>query len=158
MFRRLFTAMLSIGFVASITLIALTMAVPSNCAAASHPMSVTGFIFDSEGTLIPDIPITINIKDGASIVTTKTATSDSNGEYLRLFLSAEWEIGYTIQVIATGPAGQASNSTIADDSSQFDVDVHFLYAIPELGSDAGVLVTGLGVGVIAVGLLVWRRK
>lgn len=158
MFRRPVSTVLALGFVALLSVMAISIAIPGNCAAADQPIFVQGTIYDSAGNKIPDIPVTINMKDGATIVTTKTATSDANGEYGRLFLSAEWEIGYTVQVIATGPAGQAVNSTAAPDLAQVTVDVHFNYEIPEFGFDAGVLVAGIGVGLVAVGILVWRRK
>jgi len=158
MSHRLVHAMVALAVVSVLTVLALA-AVPANSAAdAPNPIAVQGTIYDSEDNKIPDIPVTVNMKDGATIVTTKSDTTGSLGEYGVLFQVTEWEVGYTIEVIATGPAGQESVTEDAPAAIQITIDVQFAYEIPEFGFDAGVLVAGGAVGFIAVAALVWKRK
>jgi len=158
MSQRLVHAMVALAF-ASVLIVLALAAVPVNSAAdAPRPLAVQGTIYDSEGNKIPDIPVTVNMKDGATVVTTKLYTSGSLGQYSVVFLVTEWEVGYTIEVIATGPSGQAIETETASDIVLITIDVQFLYEIPEFGFDAGVLVAGGAVGLIAVVMLVPRRK
>jgi len=150
--------MVALALIPIVAVFVLAVAVPGDSAAASHVIVVEGHVYDSEGNLVEGIPITINMKDGETTLSTHSTTSDGGGEYNYLFEAAEWEVGCTVQIIATGPAGQAVNSTTAPDEMSVDLDVHFSYEIPEFGFDAGVLVAGGAVGLIAVAMLVPRRK
>jgi hypothetical protein len=158
MSERLVHTMVALAFVSALTVLALATVPVNSAADAPNPITVRGTIYDNAGNEIPDIPVTVNMKDGATVVTTKLDTSSSLGVYSVLFGVTEWEVGYTIEVTATGPSGQENETAIAPDDFQITIDVQFAYEIPEFGFDAGVLVAGGAVGFIAVAVLVWKRK
>ena len=141
-----------------LALLALTLLTTTNATAASHPTTVSGTVRDSEGTPAPDVSVTVNMKNGETVVSTKSETTDGNGEYSVIFLAAEWEIGYTIQVIATFHAQQESNSTTAIDSFTHVVDVKFNFVIPDFGTEVGLIVAGGAIGLVAVAVILRKRK
>ena len=152
-------ALVALVLVSVFSVVALAVAVPGNSAAGPNPLVVSGTVYDSAGNEVEGIPVTVNMKDGETVVTTKSESSDASGGYSVLFDVGEWEVGYTIQVIGTGPSPpQAVNSTIAQSAFFVTIDLHFSYAIPEFGFDGGVLLAGGAVGFIAVAMLVRKPK
>lgn len=158
MSRKLVPAVISFVSIVALSVLAFSVAVPANCAAADSPVFVRGYIYDSEGRLVEGASVTVSMKDGETVISTKTDNSDSSGFYSTTFLAVEWDVGNTVYVIAEFSGNQQPNWTVAIDTEEIYVDVHFTFEIPEFGFDAGLLVAGLGIGAVAVGALVWRRK
>ena len=146
------------SFAIVLALLALALFSTTNATAASHATSVVGTVRDSAGTPAPDVSVTVNMKDGETVISTKSESTDGNGEYSVLFLAAEWEIGYTIQVIATFHAQQESNSTTAIDAMIHVVDVKFNFEIPDFGTEVGLIVAGGAIGLVAVAVIIRKRK
>ena len=148
--------------IASVTivlaLLALALLSTTNATAASHPTTVAGTVRDSAGTPAPDVSVTVNMKDGETVMSTKSETTDNDGGYSVIFLEAEWEIGYTIQVIATFHGKQESNSTTATDIMYHTVDVKFNFEIPDFGTEVGLVVAGGAIGLVAVAVILRKRK
>ena len=141
-----------------LALLALALLSTTNATAASHPTTVAGTIRDSADTPCPDVSVTVNMKDGETVMSTKSETTNEQGEYSVLFLAAEWEIGYTIQVIATWSSQQESNSTTAIDSFTHVVDVKFTFEIPDFGTEVGLIVAGGAIGLVAAAVILRKRK
>lgn len=159
MSRTYVSSVVALVLVSVFSVMVLSVVVPGESAAdAPNPIAVYGTVYDNAGNKVEGIPVAVNMKDGDTVVTTKTDTSDGDGVYSVLFMPSEWEIGYTIQVIGTGPSGEAVNSTVAPATGPVYIDLHFSYAIPEFGFDAGVLLAGGAVGLIAVAVMVRKPK
>jgi len=158
MSRKLVPAVISFGSIVALSVLAFSVAVPANCAAATDPVTVRGYIYDLAGNVVEGASVTVSMKDGETVVSTKTDESDASGYYSTLFLAVEWNLGNTVYVVAEFSGNQQPNSTVATDDPVIPVDVHFTFEIPEFGFDAGLLVAGLGIGAVAVGALAWRRK
>jgi len=136
--------------------------------AATGPKAVKGYVRDVDGNFINDIPITVNIRRASdnTVRATLTDTSkyvevdgeDWNGYYGVTFGPSDWDIGDTIEVIATHGANQESNSTVATVIPFQWVNVTFPYAIPEFGSIVGFLVAGGLIAAVAVVFLVVKKK
>ncbi|HEX7391982.1 MAG TPA: hypothetical protein VF374_03420 [Thermoplasmata archaeon] len=131
--------------------------------AASGPKQVRGYVRDVDGLLINDIPITINIRRASdnTVRATLTDTSGALGEdgyFSQTFVYSDWDIGDTIEVIATHGANQESNSTVATVWPYQWCNVTFPYAIPEFGSIVGFLIAGGLIAAVAVVFLVVKKK
>lgn len=148
------------GFAALLFVFGLMATVPMKAAAdAPNPLSVRGYIYDSVGRTVEGAEVTVAMYNGMSMVSSHTDTSDDEGYYSTLFLVTEWEIGYTIVVIAVYEGNpESAPLTTAPDSTFIDIDVQFSFEIPEFGAEWGILVAGLAVGTVGVVALVWRRK
>src|SRR4030042_3346796 len=103
MSQRLVHTMVALAFASGLTVLALAVAVPGNSAAETHPIIVSGYVYDIEGNLVDDIPITVNMKDGETVISTESATSGGDGSYSAFFDSADWAVGYTVPISAAGP-------------------------------------------------------
>jgi hypothetical protein len=146
-------AMLSVALAISILLVS------GSGTAAINPKPVRGYVWDSAGTLVDGADVTVNIKQGVVIRSTLTDTTDSAGFYSVVFLSGQWDIGDTIEVIASFSGDQTDpNSTAATSALVQWVNVTFDYVIPEFGSTTGLLVTGALLGAIGVVALVYFKK
>lgn len=141
-----------------LALLAFALLSTSNASAASHPTTVAGIVRDSAGTPAPDVSVTVNMKDGETIMSTESESTDELGEYSVIFLAAEWEVGYTIEVIATFHGEQESNSTTAIDSFTHTVNVTFNFEIPDFGSEVGLIVAGGAIGLVAAVMILRKRK
>jgi len=100
------------------------------------PKEVRGYIMDAIGNPLEGANVTVNVKVGAGPSFRATLWNDSTGSdgfYKVTFAPADWVTGDTIEVIATYDIYQQSNSTTADSSPIQQVDVSFLFVIPELG-------------------------
>jgi hypothetical protein len=128
-------------------------------AQSTYPKPVRGYVWDSEGTLISGADVTVNIKQGVVIRSTLTDTTDSVGLYAVSFLAADWDVGDTIEVIASFSSQQTPpNSTAATSALVQWINVTAPFEIPEFGSMAGFIVTGGLLGAVAVVALVYFRK
>ena len=145
-------------FVTAMALTIIALLPASDVAAATHPTSVLGTVRDSAGTPVPDASVTVNMKDGETIVSTKSETTDQDGEYSVLFLETEWEVGHTIEVIATYHSKQESESQPAVDEMVQIVDVQFNFEIPDFGNEIGFLVAGGLLGLAAAAIILRKRK
>jgi hypothetical protein len=141
-----------------LALLAFALLSTSNASAASHATAVVGTVRDSAGTPAPDVSVTVNMKNGETVISTHSESTDELGEYSVLFLSAEWEVGYTIEVIATFHGNQESNSTTATDSMTHTVDVTFTFEIPDFGSEVGLIAAGGAIGLVAAVVILRKRK
>ena len=123
------------------------------------PKPVRGYVWDSADTLIIGADVTVNIKQGEVIRSTLTDTTDSAGLYAVAFESDQWDVGDTIEVIASYSGSESPpNSTAATSALVQWVNVTADYEIPEFGSTTGLLVTGALLGAIGVVALVYFKK
>ena len=157
-FKMRAVAVLSMTLVISIVSMLL---LAHSSSAALWPKNVRGTVWDEDGRVVPNTPITINIlrQSDNSIRATYTATTNSEGFYSKGVLAADWDVGDTIQVIATH-GSQQSNSSVANDNPLQYVNVTFPFAIPEFGPGLmGILASGAAVVAVGVAFLVfWKRK
>lgn len=128
--------------------------------AATGPKQVRGYVRDVDGRFIDEIPITINIRRASdnTVRATLTDTSGVDGYYSQTFGPTDWDIGDTIEVIATNGGDQESNTTLATVLPMQWCNVTFPYAIPEFGSIVGFLVAGGLIAAVAVVFLVVKKK
>jgi len=145
-----------------LVLLVLSVAVlPSATMAATHPKTVRGYVYDQDGRKVENAQVTVTMKDGETIVSTKTDASDSAGFYTCNFAMTDWSVGNKIVVTATYNTLQATNTTTVlcnDEFVQYE-NVTFPYEIPELGKGlTGILITALIVGAVAIAVLVLMRR
>jgi hypothetical protein len=129
--------------------------------ASIYPVVVRGYVWDNKGNTVPDTPITINIlyQSNGSVRSTWTTTTSSIGFYSKSIDPSGWDIGDTIQVIATHGADQRSNSTVATDAAIQYVNVTFPYEIPEFGPGLiGLLAAGGAVAAVGVALTIYLKR
>ena len=152
----------SVVLSAALVLLVLAVAfVPAATEAGSHPKQVRGYVYDQTGRKVADAQVTVTMKDGETQISAKTDTSDSTGYFSCSFGTTEWYIGNRIVVTATYQSLQATNSTevYCDDAFFQWENVTFPYEIPEFGGGfVGLLITGLLLGAVAVGALVFVRR
>lgn len=139
---------------------ALTFSSRVATAAPIGPLIILGTVYDSAG----------NPLEGAHLVVTdlNTLVSDStdsmSGGFYTLSIpgGGGWDIGDTIQVVATSPGEDEKTVTQvvpADaESSGMTIDVHFGTAIPQFGTTIGMAVAAGLVGVVAVVTVGVRRQ
>ena len=151
--QRMITGIFSVVFCILLSFIVIS---PSIVTAADHPKTVRGYIWDNVGNELEGASVTINIKDGETVVSTDSDTADSDGFYSVVFFSPEWDIGNTIEVIANYLSTEEINSTTADDSVVQYVNVSYSFEIPEFGSMAGFLASAGVIGI--VGWAAIRKK
>ena len=135
-----------------IGLVLLSAAITSdNVTAGSFPKGVVGVVRDSAGTPLEGADVTVNMLDGAgpTIRDTQTDTTDSDGQYAVTFALEYWEVGDTIDVIATYNAAEETNSSTADILPFNQVDITYAFEIPEFGSLSGILISAGILGIIA---------
>jgi len=141
---------------ASIAVLALSSTVS---AAPFGPLIVSGIVYDEAGDPL----------DGAHVVVTDTNTlvsetydTGSDGfYYVSISGQGGWDVGDTIEVVATFGEDQATNTSEATAQMEIDgmeVDVHFGTAIPQLGSSVGIAIAAGLVGLIAVVAVGVRRR
>lgn len=128
--------------------------------AAIGVKNVRGYVRDIDGNFIEDIPVTINIRRASdnTVRATLTDTTDEIGFFSQTFAPADWDIGDTIEVIATHGGNQESNTTLAIDFPTQYCNVTFPYAIPEFGSMIGFAVAGGLIAAVAAVFLVVKKK
>lgn len=144
------------GSAALIFVLVFAFAVPMNASAdGPNPLIVRGVIYDSVGSTVDGVEVTVTMYNGVAPVSTHTDVSDSVGFYSTSFLVTEWEVGYIVVAVAVYEGSPEDATAIAPNANTLDVDVHFTFEIPEFGSEWGLLASGLTVGAVAV---VWRRK
>ena len=122
-------------------------------ASGTGPLDVYGFVTDSAGRPIPDAAVVVTVQPSGAFRTCSTA---SDGSYQVSFLTSDWEVGNTVEVVVTYNAVQVSDSAVADDLGLINLDLQFSFEIPEFGSIFGSLVAIAAVAVV-VGLFVWKR-
>jgi len=135
--------------------------IANSSSAALWPKDVRGFVWDSVGREVPNVPITINIlrQSDNSIRATYTATTNSAGFYSKGVLASDWDIGDKIQVIATHDGDQRANTTTADANPVQYVNVTFPYEIPQFGPGwVGELAAGGLVAVVGIAALTFYKR
>lgn len=140
------------------TFISLLIISPGFTSAATHAKTVRGYVWDSVGRDIEGASVLINIKDGESIVSSDSDTTDANGFYSVIFNDFEWDIGNTIEVISMYESSEEINSTVADDSFVQWVNVSYTFEIPQFGGGMGLLIAGGFLGAIAIASFTRRKK
>ena len=150
--------------------VVLCLVFVTSSAQAAALTYVRGHVYDTDGSPLVGVDVTVNMKYYQSgewhTRSTATVTSGTGGYYLATFggvSGGDWQDGDTIEVFATksGVGQSPVNTSVADTGEVFqtpDVDVHFGTAIPQLGSIAGFLLSAGILGVVAVVVMrVWRR-
>lgn len=146
-------------FIITLFLISAPSMVPS-VAAPVGPKMVQGYVYDAGLNPYSGANVTINSKNGATTVKTLYYdSSDTDGYFTVTFANNEWDIGYTIEVIAQGGMESGTNSTtIADAFPYMYVNVTLSGVIPEFGAFGSL---SLIIPIIAIGaifLIASRRK
>lgn len=130
-----------------------------NVSAGIGPKVVSGYIYDSEGNPVNGANVVVNIIHNSVVTATKSYTTGSSGYYMVSFAPAEWQVGDTLEVLATKGSDQGDNSKVITGEGGESIDVHFETAIPQFGSLVGVLLAaGLMGGVAIVFLRSGRNR
>jgi len=145
-------------FVSLAVIAMLSLYMVPKAEAALFPTIVRGFVWDSAGTPVEGADVSVSTIQGVTTRGTYTDTTDANGFYSVTFPGAEWDVGDTIKTTATFSGNQEDNETIAADAVVQWVNVTYTFEIPEFGSSLGLIAAGGMVGLVAVVVLVWRRK
>ena len=143
----------------SLIAMCLTSIVPS-VESATGPKLVKGYVYDDGGSPFSGANVTVNVRDLSNVITATHYydASDTDGYYDVNFGLAEWEIGYTIEIIAIGGIKSGTNSTIATSYPFQDLNVTLTDIIPEFG---GIGSLSLIIPIVAIGaifLIARRRK
>ena len=141
--------------------IALMPVFSQSVSAATMPKAVRGYITDSAGNPLESALVVVNIRDQAdydNIRATDSYTTSSTGYYSITFAMDDWDIGDTIQVIATWDSNQRDNETTADGVAFQDVWVVFPFEIPQFGGLIGTLVAIGAVGAVGAVFVVSKRR
>lgn len=148
---------LSMGLTAAIVAMLL---VSQGVSAATGPKQVRGYVTDVEGNFVQGIPLTINIRWASddTVRATISAVSDEDGYFSETFEYSQWDVGDSIQVIATHDGNQVDESVTATDFPYQWCNVSFNYEIPEFGSVTGLLIAGGLIAAVAVVLLVSKGR
>ena len=153
---------LIIAFMAvAVAAIALMPVFSQSVSAATMPKAVRGYITDSAGNPLEGALVVVNIRaqaDYDTIRATDSYTSLSTGYYSISFGPSDWDVGDTIQVIATWESNQRDNETAADGAAFQDVWVVFPFEIPQFGSLLGALVAIGAVGAVGAVFVVSKRR
>jgi hypothetical protein len=143
-------------------LVAVLFASSAPAAAADFPLTVEGYVYDPVGSLVEGATVTITIVETSKV---RVTTTDSAGYYttsLDEFAASEYNLGDTIRVVASKNSEIEQNETVVDqvtvDSGSAEVDVHFIYAIPEFGSLTGTVVAMSAIALVGAALFARRRK
>ena len=138
-----------------------SMIVPREARAApDYPKVVRGYIWDSAHSPVNNAQVTVQSVNGTTVIDTQTDTTDATGYYLVTFLVGKWDSypGNHFDLVATCPSGQDDNSTIAAAGNYQELNLTFLFEIPEFGGTAGLLLTAGIVGGVAAVAVVWVRR
>ena len=162
--RNLRPVLIASSFAAMLLVLAMFM-VPVTTQAATHTKDVRGYVYDADYRKIGGADVTVRMLDSdlnqRSIHNELSSSEPSTKGYYNLqFENAEWEITDTIQVIATYNSQQTDpNTTVATNAFfQWLNATAFEFEIPQFGSTFGLLLTAGIIGVVAVTVLVWRRR
>jgi hypothetical protein len=141
-------------------LVASALMVSNSASAATGPKQVKGYIWDNAGRLVEGADVTINMlaQSDLSIRASYSETTPSDGYYSVSFGMSEWDIGDTIQVIATFNGNQEPNSTAATSTFSQWVNVSFDFEIPEFGGYLGLLIAGGAIGVVGIAVVSMKRR
>ena len=134
---------------------------PSNVSAGSGPKIVHGWVWDNAGRNITSADVLIEIKDPSTWTTRAalTDTTDNDGYYQVSFGPDDWYDGDSINITVTYQASQVKNSTTALEGKPVQyLNATYPFEIPDIGSMAGFAIAGVCLGVIAVFLIVKRKK
>lgn len=161
---RLLAPIVSAVVIASI-IISASLLMPQ-AQAGDGPKNVRGYIYDQNGDPIPGANVTVNMRrpDNSIRSTLYYDASDADGKYSVTFFDlggAPWEIGDTIEVIATYGSDSASNTTVATPSADYPiqyVNVTIAMVIPEFGALGSFSFLAMTLVVMAVFLIARRRK
>ena len=152
--------LIAFSFAAMLFALAMFM-VPATTQAATHTKDVRGYVYDAQYRTIEgaDVTVTMFISE-SNPRTVHSELSNAAGYYNLQFQDAEWEIGDTIQVIATFSGQQSDpNETAATNAFyQWLNATAFEFEIPQFGSTVGLLLTVGIIGVVAVTVMFWRRR
>lgn len=123
------------------------------------PLTVWGYVYDLGGQPLEGANVVVTIVESGA---TASGTTGSDGRYQAVpdITADKYDLGYTIQVVATYNSAQQSTSVPVDqDMHDFgiaQVDVHYTYEIPEFGGVVGLAFAMLAVCVVAL-LVIGRR-
>jgi len=116
---------------------------------------VTGHVYDSVGTPVSGVDVTVNMKNGIIVRKTLTNTTSPTGSYRVTFSISDWVEGDTIEVIADIDDPTNSSAATADSTPSQTVDVNLSVQIPEFQMHSAVV---LFAGATVLLLVNYRRK
>jgi len=99
-----------------------------------NPKSVWGYVYDRFGSPVIGAHVNVSIWSGTTYRSGHDTDSIDDGFYSWDFSAGEWDKGNTIKVIATLDPDQGTNQTLADESSDQQLDVSFSTIVPEFGT------------------------
>ncbi len=147
--------------VVAIAAIALMPIFSQSVSAATGPKGVRGYIEDSVGNKLEGALVVVNIRaqaDYDTIRATDSFTTPSTGYYSITFALDEWDIGDTIEVIATWESNQKSEEEAATGVGPQDIDIVFPFVIPQFGSLWGTVITVGAIGAVGAVLVVSKKR
>jgi len=121
---------------------------------------VSGYVRDSAGRPMADVPVVVVSKNGETIMDTQYFNTDSEGFYSVTIGDRQWDIGWTVTSTATANGEQASVTVTVTEEMEFGVtiDLQFEFEIPQFGTTLGFLAAAAIVAIVAVFLLPKRRN
>jgi len=123
---------MAVGLVALMALVSAVSFLNSTTSAGPGPKEVDGIVTGSSGPVNgADVTINVRNKTSGQVVATLYATTSAGGFYTVTFERSSWEIGDTIEVIATYGAESGTNSVFADGEPFQTVNVALQPVIPE---------------------------
>jgi len=102
--------------------------------AGDGPKIVWGHVSDSLRNPVVGSNVVVKMKDGSTVRSTLSTTTNSAGFYTVTFDRLVWDVGNTVEVNASLGSMYAVNSTAADANPDQVVDVLFTVPIPEFSS------------------------
>jgi hypothetical protein len=124
---------------------------------ALYPLIVDGTVTDEKGRPMEGVPVVVTADNGGTPVS-HTNYTDANGLYSVTFGQGEWDVGYSIQSVATWGGEQVSDDLVASGDPVETIDLMFPFEIPQFGTLLGFLAVAAVVGAVAVFLLPRRSK
>ena len=124
------------------------------------PVNVRGFVEDSAHNRLSGANVKVEIVRTSDSYVRATQYYDtlSNGFYMVSFAGAVWDPNDLIRVTATYGGDSNQNSTLATADSVQYVNVTLLTVIPEFGDIFGSPISVVSIGLIAVIVVVRRRR
>jgi hypothetical protein len=153
---------LLLSSVAAMLLLVTVISTSDSADAGLGPKSVWGFVKDYEGDPIPDILVTVNIRDAEYAIrstlqdTTGPGDSTPAGFYTVTFPNDQWYAGDTVEVVVSYSGDQEIETKLIAGEGDEEVNIQFEYAIPQFGSMLGFAIAAGLVAVVAMFAL--RRK
>lgn len=116
------------------------------------PLLVSGTVNSSAGSPVNGAAVVVTVLDGVTVRIFMPTTSDINGFYAVSVDPNKWDVGNTIEVVATYNSVVGQNSSVITDPDAFGmtIDVKIGTVIPELGGPVTIALAVSAIGAMVV--------